>query len=44
MEHDNNNIYSLIDTTRDNLFRYIDSRCDKLETKIKSLNLTEEVK
>ena len=44
MEHDNNNVHSVIESTRDNLYRFIDSRCDKLESKIKSLNLTEEVK
>lgn len=43
-EFDNNNTHSIIETTRDNLYRFIDSRCDKLESKIKSLNLTEEVK
>ena len=43
-EFDNNNLHSIIETSRDNLYRFIDSRCDKLESKIKLLNLTEEVK
>ena len=43
-EFDNNNLHSIIDTSRANLYSFIDSRCDKLESKIKSLNLTEEVK
>ena len=44
LEHDNKNLHSIIETSRGNLYRFIDSRCDKLESKIKSVNLTEEVK
>lgn len=44
LEHDNNSTHQIIDNARSNLYGYIDSRSDKLESKIKLLTPSEKDK